>query len=510
MGITPQVTLAVVGTTPQATLALYAWIPICLYLFVRFPPQRAAIIGLIAAWQFLPMDEIYISPLPVYDKMAAACYGILLGTILFDVERLATFTPGLIDIAAIIFAICPVFSQIENGLSPISPTFNQLVQWGAPYLIGRIYITDLKSFRRLAIGIFVGALIYTPFAFVEFGMGPLLHEKVYGYPAFVDWTQAKRYGGWRPVLFMQHGLMVGAWMMVASLTGIWLWVTKSLKKVAGRPIKPFAILLLLTFINCRSTGAWLLAVFGFALLFGAKAIKSSIPILLVVVTIYLYLIGGVTGTTPTEGILQVMSFTGGDRSSSLRFRFINEEVLGEQARKKILFGWGDSGNHRVQLEDGRMAITDSLWIILFGFNGIVALFSWVTMMLVPVVRFCAIYPPKVWRHPKVAPAAVLTVGLILYVIDSLLNAMTNPVYTVIAGGLSTLATNPQESLAEPPMKRIVQVEDPDLPPATPSPQGRPQAAFTARSHSSRQLPPAPSRATAPRQRRRGNFSRRES
>jgi O-antigen ligase len=551
MGLTPQFTLAVMGTTPQATLALYLWIPICLFLFVRFPPQRAMIIGLIAAWQFLPMDKIFIPPLPVYDKMAAACYGILLRTLLFDLDRLVTLVPSWIDIPAVILAICPLFSQIENGLSPITPTFNQMVNWGAPYLIGRIYITDLKSCRKLAIGIFVGALAYIPFAFIEFAMGPLLHEKVYGYPAFIDWTQARRYGGWRPVLFMQHGLMVGAWLMVAAMTGIWLWVTKSLKKVAGQPIKPLAILLLLTFINCRSTGAWLLAVLGLGLLFGAKLFKSSIPVLLLVMTIYLYLIGGVTGTTPTDTILQIMSFTGEDRGASLGFRFRNEHVLSEQARKKILFGWGDSGNHRVQLEDGRMAITDSLWIILFGFNGMVALFSWASMLLIPVMRFCVMYPPKTWHRPKVAPVAVLTVALILYVIDCLLNAMTNPVYTVIAGGLATLVTSPQESVVEPKMRRISQVSDsaPEAPTPAAPPQRSLQGAFVAASSSlvprqnhkpkppangnsganltksakanaearstnmngNESRPPsvAPESSTTPRQRRRQNFARRE-
>jgi|GEM_PF-416471 len=481
MGLTPQLTLAVTGTTPQATVALYLWIPICLFLFVRFPPQRAMIIGLIAAWQFLPMDEIFFDPLPVYDKMAAACYGILLGTLLFDLDRLVTFVPSWIDIPAVILAICPAFSQLENGLSPISPTFNQIVKWGAPYLIGRIYLTDLKSFRKLAIGIFVGALAYIPFAFVEFGMGPLTHEKVYGYPAFADWTQARRFGGWRPVLFMQHGLMVGAWMMVATMTGIWLWVTKSLKKVANMPIKPLAILLTFTFINCRSTGAWLLAVAGFGLLFGAKWYKSSIPMLLMVVAIYMYLIGGVTGTAPTDSILQVMSFTGEERIASLRYRFRNEELLSAQGRKKLLFGWGDSGKHQARKANGQLAVTDSLWIIIFGFNGAVALFSWASMMLIPVVRFCAMYPPKTWHRPKVAPAAVLTVGLTLYVVDCLLNAMTNPVYTVIAGGLATLVTSEQESVVEPKMRRIAQIPDsvPEvLTPAT-SPQRPAQGAFVA-------------------------------
>jgi hypothetical protein len=435
------------GTTPQATLALYLWLPICLFLFVRYPAQRAVIIGFIAAWQFLPMDKIYLSPLPVYDKMAAACYGILLGTLLFDLERITTFTPSWIDIPALIFCFCPAFSQIENGLSPISPTFDQVVSWGAPYLIGRLYFNNLESFRRLAIGIISGALVYIPFAFIEFGMGPLLHEKVYGFPAFVDWSQARRFGGWRPVLFMQHGLMVAAWMMVAALSAIWLWYTKAVKTVLDKPIKPIAIFIFLIFLNCRSTGAWLLAVVGLALLFTAPLIRSSILVLLLSGVTMLYLVSGVMGTTPVEGILQALAFTG-DKVNSLAFRLVNEEILGDQARKKILFGWGDSGNHTVYDSGGRQIITDSLWIILFGFNGAVGLFSWATMMLIPVVRFCSVYPAKLWKYPKVAPAAVLAVCLNLYVVDCLLNAMINPVFTLIAGGLSSLAVQPAENHQE--------------------------------------------------------------
>jgi hypothetical protein len=45
--------------------------------------------------------------------------------------------------------------------------------------------------------------------------------------------QTMRFGGWRPTVFMEHGLMVGMWMSMAAMIGLWLWWTGTLKRVCG-------------------------------------------------------------------------------------------------------------------------------------------------------------------------------------------------------------------------------------------------------------------------------------
>ena len=86
-----------------------------------------------------------------------------------------------------------------------------------------------------------------------------------------------------------------------------------------------------------------------------------------------------------------------------------------------------------------VAITDSLWILAFGINGLVGLVSLITSLMLPVISFCfSSYPVKTWFDPKVASAAVLAVVLLLFLLDSLLNNMFNPVFPLIAGGLSGL------------------------------------------------------------------------
>src|SRR5207253_8876206 len=111
--------------------------------------------------------------------------------------------------------------------------------------------------RRLAIGIFAGGMVYVPLCLLEMRIAPTLHLRVYGYHARVDFSQTMRYGGYRPTVFLEHGLWVGMWMMAATLLGIVLWRTKVIKKLWNYPINWLLLVLFVTFILVKSTGAYL-------------------------------------------------------------------------------------------------------------------------------------------------------------------------------------------------------------------------------------------------------------
>ncbi|MGL5061526.1 MAG: O-antigen ligase domain-containing protein, partial [Microcoleus sp.] len=68
-------------------VVMYGWIPVVFYLFARYPTQRAVIASFVIAWLFLPQVSLSIPGLPPYNKMAAACYGVLLATIAYDADR---------------------------------------------------------------------------------------------------------------------------------------------------------------------------------------------------------------------------------------------------------------------------------------------------------------------------------------------------------------------------------------------------------------------------------------
>ena len=116
----------------------------------------------------------------------------------------------------------------------------------------------------------------------------------------------------------------------------------------------------------------------------------------------------------------------------------NENILAKRALERPVFGWGGWGRNRVLDEAGHdISITDGLWVIVLGINGVVGLASMTALFLLPVALLLVRYPPRTWRSPGCA-AAGLGVLLELYLIDNLSNAMINPIYIMAAGGLAGL------------------------------------------------------------------------
>jgi hypothetical protein len=135
-----------------------------------------------------------------------------------------------------------------------------------------------------------------------------------------------------------------------------------------------------------------------------------------------------------------------ERAQSLWTRIDNENILIEKALEKKIFGWGGWGRSRVYDDEGQdITITDGLWIIVFGKNGMFGLATLMTSILIPMVILIKLYKPDELFHQKVIPVTILSVLLGLYMIDSLLNAMINPIFMVASGGITGLA---KESLEE--------------------------------------------------------------
>jgi hypothetical protein len=433
------------------TLVMLGWVPFVLWLFTKFPARQAVIISFITSWLFLPVVELVLPGIPDYTKVSATSYSILLATFVFDVERFKRFRFGVLDIPMAIWCFCPLISSLSNGLGlydGISESLSQTMTWGIPYFLGRIYLTDLVSLRQLAFGIFAGGLIYIPLCFYEIRMSPQLHRMLYGGFAH-SFAQTIRFGGWRPTVFMSHGLEVAAWMVAALLVGVWLWYTKSVKTLFGIPLNISVPILFLTFILLRSTGAYLLFVLGLTMLMVGIVFRTALPVYICVIGIFSYLIvNSLTESYVSDQIIDFFSsFLPEDRLQSLEFRFDNEELLADKARQKILFGWGGWGRNRVYDDQGNdITTTDSLWIIAFGIRGILGLASLYSALLLPVVSvFWSKCQPRVWDSREMAPVAALAIALLLFSIDTLVNAMINPIFILTCGALSGYVMAPSRS-----------------------------------------------------------------
>jgi len=354
-----------------------------------------------------------------------------------------------------------MLSSLTNDLGPydgLNACLEQSAVWGLPYFLGRLYLNNLSGLRELAIVMLKGGLIYVPLCLYEIRMSPQIHNMVYGYfPHESGIQQSIRLGGYRPNVFMSHGLVLAMFMATVTLIAIWLWQSKTIKEVWGQPIIAWVAILVVTFVLLKSSGAYGYLIYGLVILFVAKWTRLNFPLILLMVlcVYYLYLgvIGSFSGAEVSDWLAKNYS---AERAQSLQFRFENEELLRAKALERPLFGWGGWGRNRVYDYDWKgelvdISVTDSYWIIVFGVNGIYGLVTFTLALLNPVFIFAVFrYPAKTWLHPKVGPAAALSVSLVLFFLDSLLNVGFNPTFPLICGGLSGLVVKPAENLSDSP------------------------------------------------------------
>ena len=432
------------------TLLMFCWFPFVIYLFTRFPPQRALIISFIAAWLFLPQAAIKLPSIPViYNRMSATSFGVLFATCLYDFGRFKSFKFHWFDLPILVWCICPFVSSITNDLGAydgLSGTIGQTVAWGVPYFLGRIYLNNFAGMRQLAIGVLLGGLIYAPLCLFESVARINLHGLIYRFQLSGQTAQfALRLGGYRPAVFLEHGLALSMWMMFVTLIGFVLWQTKVVKQIHNIPISWLVILLLITFILLRSTGAYFLLFAALVVMFAAQQYGISLLFWLLLggMSIYLYL--GVIGSFPGQQIIDFLAqFIDPARLQSLGFRFMNEELLSAKARERILFGWAGYGRNMLYKEGGyAITVTDSLWIIAFGQNGLVGLISVFGALLLPAANFWIRYPPSSWSHSNIIITASVTVGLAFYALDSILNAMFDPIFILAGGGITGIILSQQ-------------------------------------------------------------------
>jgi hypothetical protein len=424
-----------------ASLALIGWPIISVLQFAYLRPRRAVIASVILAWLFLPMAALKAPGLPIYNKVLVTAVGPLLGVALFDLRRILSFRPAWVDLPMAIWCLCPFASSLGNDLGVhdgISAVISQTAQWGLPYLFGRIYCSDLLGVTELAIGILVGGLLYVPLCLFEVRMSPQLHLWVYGFYQH-DFGQAIRGGGFRPTVFMEHGIMVAMWMAMTSLVGVWLWISGTLRYLFRIPLLWFLIPLVVTAALCKTLGAFALMSVGLVVLWATRVGSTRFFVIVLALISPLYLALRIPKIWTGSELTEAAEWVSADRAGSLKFRIINEDMLVDRACLRPVFGWGAWGRARVYDETGRdVSVTDSLWIIEFGNHGLVGLLAMVSAFTVPLAGLISRIPASSWRHRMVAPAVALCVMVLLYGVDCMFNAMNNPAYTMAAGGLACL------------------------------------------------------------------------
>ena len=425
--------------TPLVPIMLFGWVPLTVILFFSLKPHRAVLFAVIGGWLLLPVAGYNLPGLPVYSKSTAIALGLILGGRLSGQRQKASFAWRIYDLPMVLWCLSPLITSITNDLGwydGLSGSFGHFVGWLVPYLAGRIYFNTSEKLRDLCLGIIIGGIVYGALCLYEIRMSPQLSKIFYGFFPH-DWIQHKRYGGWRPIVFMQHGLMVALWMAISSTVAFWFWRSRDIKRLLGMPMSFIVMALVITALLCKSANGWFFLALGCCGYFMRSRYKLFL-LLLLLVPLYMGL--RISGFVSLQNVEMVASsIFDAERVGSLTIRLLQEDLFVQKAMGKPLFGWGGySRGWPIDPETGKKMIrmVDALWIIIFsskGFFGLVSLMS--SILIGPWIVLRSFMKKTKELDLDFMPQVVLSLIVILFMIDCLVNAMVNPIYIMTSGAL---------------------------------------------------------------------------
>jgi len=424
-------------------LMLFGWIPIAVVAGRRLGPLRGVVFAFVGGWLFLPVAGYKFEGLPAYTRDTAIALSALAVALSFDSARLSSFRFKAYDLPMLVWCASPAVSSLVNGLGPVDAlyaTIDQMMTWGIPYYLGRVYLTSPQAVRVFAMGIVVGGLVYAPLCLYEIRMSPQLHTMVYGFHQH-QFMQAKRFGGWRPTVFLPHGLAVGLYMCSSAVACIWLWRRRAEERVLGMKIAWVAVLLTVVAVMCKSVGAIALLVIALAALMASRAFRIRAPLIALVLAAPLYMGLRTSGIWSGESLVEMSGEFEEGRAESLQSRLNSENAIVAHAMQQPVFGWAGWGRNMVDETGHDLAIMDGYWTIVISKWGLVGLAAMTAALLLPVLRLLLETPGAELASSSAAPAIAVGIVLTMSVIDSLFNAMPNPMYAVAAGGLLEVASS---------------------------------------------------------------------
>jgi O-antigen ligase len=410
-----------------------------LVFYRRFSPAVACAGAVVGGVMFLPQSTSFKLPgIPELDKEALIFVAVFVASRLFSAPRWRAMKlepmARLLILGLLGGSVCTVFlnrdafSYGPTKIAPhvpydaISAVMLNLFVYVIPFSIGRaIYRTpeDLRSLMKVLAG---AGLVYSVPALFEVRFSPQLHSWIYGF-AQNEFGKNLRWGGYRPVLFMQSGIAVGVYMATTALAAAAL--QKARIKVVRFGSALISLFLIGMVILCKSTAA-IIYTLVFAPLFRFAPqglVRVTLRLLLVVVLSYPVL--RMAGSGPTDALLDVAAMISEERAASLEFRFNNESAAMDHIQERLYFGWGGYARNRVYSPEGQMMSTfDAFYIIITSQAGIVGAFCVFGLLAYPIFRLL-----RQSRRIASPQLQALAFGLGYILLVRLLDLMQNGFYS---------------------------------------------------------------------------------
>lgn len=429
-----------------AYLVFFSWPIVVLWLLIRYPTKKAIFISIVLTTLLLPSAFSADVPLlPPLDKDNITGLSLILFLFLMR-KKFRIFQPGLSTILFIGYFIViaitvelnaiPIIiigSKYLPGLTyhDIFSTIIRLIIYTMPFFLGRYFSTSLKDTEIFFKIMVVMALIYTLPMLFELKMSPQLHNIFYGYQPS-QFVQEIREDGYRPMVFVGHGLGLAFWMSTCILAAVALLKNKIRSTILSPVVVVCYLFVVLMFCKTWSAAAYaVLGMFFILKLRPSTQVKWSFIIAAIVI---LYPIAKVNEVIPEKEIISTISQYNPARAQSLEFRFQNENEMLAHVLEKPFFGWGSWGRNRIYSKwDGRdLSVTDGRWIAELGTNGWIGFLFYYAILLTPL--YYALKTFKYIKEPKdQVYFAALSIILAICIIDSIPNTGMGPMHLFLAG-----------------------------------------------------------------------------
>ena len=440
-----------------AYFMLLLWPVIATVLFRHLPREKALIWSILAAYMILPPIANFDLPaVPNLDKFVIANLCALALTIWVLNEKISIFPQSLFGrVLIVLYVISPFATALTNpdlivigakvvtglrlydSLATVSYQVIALI----PFFLARQLLGTAVAMKAIAGALVAAGLAYSLPMLLEVRLSPQFNIWVYGFFQH-DFSQSIRNGGFRPIMFMPHGLWVAFFALMAAMACL---VVLRQGRAEDRPRQLGIFLyLLMVLYACKSLGpmVYALGLTPAILLLGRRSQLLLAAMLGVIVITYPLLRGA--QLVPLDAILDHALAYSPERYQSLNFRVMNEEELLARAMERPFFGWGGYGrNLTLNPANGNiLTIPDGQWIIVlgtYGWLGYISEFGLLTLPLVLLGREAFMQKSAAFSPFACAIALIYAANLF----DLLPNATLIPFSWLMAGALMGYA----ESLA---------------------------------------------------------------
>lgn len=438
-------------STPNA----FAYLMIALWPFVTWALWRRLDAGRALIWTILagylalpPLTSLNLPVIPDLDKVSIPNLMALFCAIFLLKDKISFLPNSFIGKLLILLYVLSPFGTVLTNSDPlffdlatirgmrlydsVAAVTNQAIVL-LPFFLARKYLGSAQGIRAILAALIAAGLVYSVPMLIESQLSPQLNIWIYGFFQH-DFFQTIRQGGYRPVVFLPHGLWVAFFALMCLLSAV------IVLRQAAPEMRPKALLvvgyLFAMLIVCKSAGPMVYALGAVPLIMVVNArIQCAVAAALACVVILYPLLRG-AHIVPLDYILQLADGLSADRAASLRFRFENEELLLTRALEQPLFGWGGYGRNFLHNSiTGQTAnIADGAWIIvlgIYGWTGYLAEFGLTALPLFLLGREVFLQKNAAFS-PYVAGLAVI---LAANMVDLLPNATHIPFTWLMSGAL---------------------------------------------------------------------------